>query len=328
MKKLLLLLLLTNIIFIPNVYSNEDNNNTHTGIAAGGSLTTGTDNTFTGKGTGWQTDVGDDNTATGRKALYLNESGNENTSIGSNSGYSNVSGSGNVFLGYKAGYNETGSNTLYIDNSDTTTPLIYGDFNLDLLKIYGDLEVTGSLTSTEVSDNADNISINTTNITTNTNDISTINTNIGDRTYTDQNYVTDGESLTSSINSLDQQVGKNYKRLDDHEGRISDLEETEINLMGEVQFIRGKNHTVSTYAKYDVRHSSVPEVGLKLTVGLGKSWTQEELERLEIKLNKIEKLLQKVAGKRELIETKMIKTNNGYSIVINEGDTVKLLKKF
>jgi hypothetical protein len=30
-------------------------------------------------------------------------------------------------LGYQAGYNETGSNKLYIDNSDGT-PLIYGDF--------------------------------------------------------------------------------------------------------------------------------------------------------------------------------------------------------
>jgi hypothetical protein len=37
-------------------------------------------------------------------------------------------GSGNVFLGYQAGYNETGSNKLYIANSSTSTPMIYGDF--------------------------------------------------------------------------------------------------------------------------------------------------------------------------------------------------------
>jgi hypothetical protein len=32
-------------------------------------------------------------------------------------------------LGYQAGYNETGSDKLYIDNSDTSQPLIYGDFS-------------------------------------------------------------------------------------------------------------------------------------------------------------------------------------------------------
>jgi len=178
------------------------------------------------------------------------------------------------------------------------------------------------------------IKTNKSNITINKNDISTINTNIGDLDY-DTYYVTDGEPLTSSINSLDQQtfinstsINNNSQRLDNHEGRISDLEETKMNLVGEVQFIRKKNHTVSAYTKYDVRHSRVPEVGLKLTVGLGKSWTQEELERLETKLNKIEKLLHRVVGKKEPIETKMIKTNNGYSIVIDEPNTVKLLKKF
>ena len=45
-------------------------------------------------------------------------------------GFSNTAGSGNVFLGNEAGYKETGSNKLYIDNSDTSTPLIYGQFDL------------------------------------------------------------------------------------------------------------------------------------------------------------------------------------------------------
>jgi hypothetical protein len=46
--------------------------------------------------------------------------------MGSLAGYSNTTG--NVFIGYKAGYNETGSNKLYIANSDTIAPLIAGDF--------------------------------------------------------------------------------------------------------------------------------------------------------------------------------------------------------
>jgi hypothetical protein len=35
-------------------------------------------------------------------------------------------------LGILAGSQETGSNKLYIDNTNTTTPLIYGDFSSDL----------------------------------------------------------------------------------------------------------------------------------------------------------------------------------------------------
>ena len=38
-------------------------------------------------------------------------------------------GNNNVFLGYAAGYNETGSDKLYIANSDANIPLIYGEFD-------------------------------------------------------------------------------------------------------------------------------------------------------------------------------------------------------
>jgi hypothetical protein len=56
-----------------------------------------------------------------------NSTGDDNTIIGQEAGFS-TTGSGNVFLGRQAGYNETGSNKLYIDNSNTATPLIYGNF--------------------------------------------------------------------------------------------------------------------------------------------------------------------------------------------------------
>lgn len=71
---------------------------------------------------------GDRNSAFGSSAL-LNNSGSNNTAIGFQSGNNNYNGSGNVFLGYQAGYNETGSNKLYIANSNTVAPLIYGDFS-------------------------------------------------------------------------------------------------------------------------------------------------------------------------------------------------------
>lgn len=79
------------------------------------------------------------NVALGWKAGYSNVGADYNTYIGTNAGYSNITGANNVFLGYQAGYNETGSNKLYIDNSDTTAPLIHGDFANNILTIHGEL---------------------------------------------------------------------------------------------------------------------------------------------------------------------------------------------
>ena len=39
-------------------------------------------------------------------------------------GGNSFSKSGNVFLGYQAGYTELGSNLLYIENSDSPSPLM------------------------------------------------------------------------------------------------------------------------------------------------------------------------------------------------------------
>ena len=45
--------------------------------------------------------------------------------------------SGNVFLGPSAGANEAGSNKLYIANSNTSTPIIGGDFSKNILSLNG-----------------------------------------------------------------------------------------------------------------------------------------------------------------------------------------------
>jgi hypothetical protein len=54
---------------------------------------------------------------------------------------SSGNGSGNVFIGYKAGYFESQSNKLYIDNCDTSAPLIYGDFSENKLTINDVLKI-------------------------------------------------------------------------------------------------------------------------------------------------------------------------------------------
>ncbi len=55
---------------------------------------------------------------------------------------------GNVFLGHQAGLNSNADNQLYITNSgtDSLTSLIYGQFDNDLLRINGDLNIDGLYT--------------------------------------------------------------------------------------------------------------------------------------------------------------------------------------
>jgi hypothetical protein len=79
------------------------------------------------------------NVAIGYAALYENTDGSYNTAIGSGAGLN--SGSGNIFLGFNAGYHETGNNKLYIENSNSSTPLIGGDFDTNEVTINGSLSI-------------------------------------------------------------------------------------------------------------------------------------------------------------------------------------------
>ncbi|KPJ85730.1 hypothetical protein AMJ57_01940, partial [Parcubacteria bacterium SG8_24] len=96
--------------------STTANYNTYLGFGAGNAATTNGNNTYVGYFSGG-TNTGGSNTLLGYRAGYLGD------------------GSSNVFIGYEAGYNETGSSKLYIDNSNTTTPLIYGDFSTNRIGI-------------------------------------------------------------------------------------------------------------------------------------------------------------------------------------------------
>jgi len=134
------------------------------GNQAGQTTTTGHNNVFFGANTGFRNVLGGNNIFIGTSSGYGTTgqspwynigigvqsltkigTGQTNVAIGHQSGYNLVSGGGNVLLGYQSGYSETGSNKLYIENSNTATPLIYGEFDNDLVKIHGDLNVTQAL---------------------------------------------------------------------------------------------------------------------------------------------------------------------------------------
>lgn len=109
--------------------------NAFVGLRAGRYNAGGIRNAFFGIEAG-ENNTGNYNTFLGNQAGRATTTGGFNTFVGSFAGGSgNTTGSGNVFIGYAAGYNAVGSNKLYIANSTTSTPLIYGDFSLGRIGI-------------------------------------------------------------------------------------------------------------------------------------------------------------------------------------------------
>jgi len=84
------------------------------------------------------------NVAIGYGALEQDSTGNNNIAIGRNAGQNIESGANNIFIGYYAAQNidSTASDILYIENSSSTTPLIYGNFSKDSLGFNGSISAT------------------------------------------------------------------------------------------------------------------------------------------------------------------------------------------
>ncbi len=115
--------------------------NTGLGGASLFSNTNGSSNTGVGAFSLYSNTTGDQNSAFGYGSLVANETGIGNVSIGFQSGSFFADLNYNVSIGYRAGKNETNSNRLYIENSDSTTPLIYGEFDTDIVGINGRLGI-------------------------------------------------------------------------------------------------------------------------------------------------------------------------------------------
>ena len=132
--------------------TNKFNNtkyNTAVGSGAMYNILGGDNNSALGVDASRNLETGIGNSSIGYRSLYQNTDGNYNVAIGFQAGYgyndpgmgglgiTTGNGDKNVFIGYQAGYKETGSNKLYIENSNSTTPLIWGDFSNNLLNFNG-----------------------------------------------------------------------------------------------------------------------------------------------------------------------------------------------
>lgn len=129
--------------------------NTGIGDMSLSAITSGFGNSALGEGSLIALQDGVFNTGVGNDALASLVSGDRNTAVGLFAGHECL-GDDNVFIGAEAGYYEAGSDTLYIDNSDTATPLIYGNFSTDILTIFGDFVVSGNVNFSGLTAYADN----------------------------------------------------------------------------------------------------------------------------------------------------------------------------
>ena len=119
--------------------------NVFLGRQAGNNVLDGNWNTFIGTSAGANISNGEKNVVIGADAmganLYAgNGTGSSNIIIGYQAGHSAHNSSSNIFIGHQAGFKETGSNLLYIANSEDETPLVYGNFSTNLFRINGDVE--------------------------------------------------------------------------------------------------------------------------------------------------------------------------------------------
>jgi len=104
-------------------------NNTLIGFFAG-RFSTGSNNTALGFSALAANGASSNSVAIGFNALAANTAA-DNTAVGTSALGSNAGGTGNVAIGNQAGLSETGSNKLYISNSNTSpsTSLVYGEFS-------------------------------------------------------------------------------------------------------------------------------------------------------------------------------------------------------
>lgn len=108
------------------------------GYYSGSGNTTGYNNSMLGTNTLTINSTGDYNSVVGYNSFYIGTDPNKNCALGAFTGENNNADS-SVFIGYMAGRNETRSQQLYIENSSSSSPLVYGSFLRDSLAVNGSL---------------------------------------------------------------------------------------------------------------------------------------------------------------------------------------------
>lgn len=119
--------------------------NVFLGYNSGNYTMVGSGNSFVGYLGGKLISSGNYNTGTGWRTGQNITTGSNNTFLGYAAGDKISTQDGNIFIGYAAGSNATTTDELYIENSSSSSPLIWGSFALNEVDINGEFTATGDI---------------------------------------------------------------------------------------------------------------------------------------------------------------------------------------
>jgi hypothetical protein len=225
-------------------------NNIGIGYGVLSASTTGYENVAIGTNSMISITTGFNNVSLGGESLYSLTDKRNNVAIGFQAGYS-TTGDGNVFIGYKAGFYETGGYKLYIGSD--FNPLIYGEFNNNIVGIIGTLTATTyqNLPVSAVT-NGTGISASTSNGT-----VTITNTQVQGITGK-----TDGTGISSSISN-------NVISITNTDLGSSQNIFKNIKINGNTQFSAGSNNSDLNFSGINITITSAATNTLVFSAGTG-----------------------------------------------------------
>lgn len=111
--------------------------------------------------------------------------------------------------------------------------------------------------------------------------VNNINTNISNET---NSRITADTNLTNNLKTTNE-------RVDNLDGRVNDLERTKVILDGSLRLADSKHVTVYMFDAYNWMQRRNDSYGVRFVVKLGKSYEETLLEKQELKIRQLERLI-------------------------------------
>jgi hypothetical protein len=121
-----------------------------------------------------------------------------------------------------------------------------------------------------------------------------------------------------TVNNLNNRIDNTNQRIDSLSNRVSKLERTQFKLQVEFRIFDSKRLTISPYISQNFTRNKIDEVGVRVTVKLGKSYEEKLIEKTNSRLSAIEKQM----GRTPVIEKTVDSNGKTTSIHIIENGLV------
>ena len=137
----------------------------------------------------------------------------------------------------------------------------------------------------------------------------TLVTNLQNTDITLQNNVdTEVVNRKNENNTLNNRINDTNNRVDNLDHRVGKLEQTQVKAQFEFRILDTKRVTISPYISQNFTRSKVDEVGVRVTVKIGKSYEEKLIEKQNARLKSIEK---KLDIPQEVLEREIVKDKKG-----------------